>query len=132
MRLLKIIVEKHTDGYVAYPVGLKGTVVGEGDTFDEAVADITSAIKFHIETFGAEEFETEEPVLRCVHSESRRCRLVERFPVDAPKRKVIRAWEILGFRVLREGNHISMIRENPDGSRKVLTLPNHRRIKGST
>ena len=63
MRLLKIIVEKHTDGYVAYPVGLKGTVVGEGDTFDEAVADITSAIKFHIETFGAEEFETEEPVL---------------------------------------------------------------------
>ncbi len=63
MRLLKIIVEKHTDGYVSYPVGLKGTVVGEGDTFDEAVADITSAIKFHIETFGAEEFETEEPVL---------------------------------------------------------------------
>ena len=63
MRLLKIIVEKHTDGYVAYPVGLKGTVVGEGDTFDEAVADISSAIKFHIETFGAEEFETEEPVL---------------------------------------------------------------------
>ena len=63
MRLLKIIVEKHTDGYVAYPVGLKGTVVGEGDTFDEAVADITSAIKFHIQTFGAEEFETEEPVL---------------------------------------------------------------------
>ena len=63
MRLLKIIVEKHTDGYVAYPVGLKGTVVGEGDTFDDAVADITSAIKFHIETFGAEEFETEEPVL---------------------------------------------------------------------
>ena len=63
MRLLKIIVEKHTDGYVAYPVGLKGTVVGEGDTFDEAVADITSAIKFHIETFGAEEFETEEPLL---------------------------------------------------------------------
>ncbi len=62
MRLLKTIVEKHTDGYVAYPVGLKGTVVGEGDTFDEAVADISSAIKFHIETFGAEEFETEEPV----------------------------------------------------------------------
>ena len=63
MRLLKIIVEKHKDGYVAYPVGLKGTVVGEGDTFDEAVADITSAIKFHIETFGDEEFETDEPIL---------------------------------------------------------------------
>ena len=63
MRLLKIIVEKHKDGYVAYPVGLKGTVVGEGDTFDESVADITSAIKFHIETFGDEEFETDEPIL---------------------------------------------------------------------
>ena len=63
MRYLKIIVERHEDGYVAYPVGLKGTVVGEGDTFDEAVADITSAIKFHIETFGDEEFETDEPVL---------------------------------------------------------------------
>ena len=63
MRLLKIIVEKHEDGYVAYPVSLKGTVVGEGDTFDEAVADITSAIKFHIETFGDEEFETDEPIL---------------------------------------------------------------------
>ena len=63
MRLLKIIVEKHEDGYVAYPVGLKSTVVGEGDTFDEAVADITSAIKFHIETFGDEEFETDEPIL---------------------------------------------------------------------
>ena len=63
MRYLKIIVERHEDGYVAYPVGLKGTVVGEGDSFDEAVADITSAIKFHIETFGDEEFETDEPVL---------------------------------------------------------------------
>lgn len=63
MRLLKVIVEKYEEGYVAYPVGLKGTVVGEGDTFDEAVADITSAIRFHIETFGDEEFEPDEPVL---------------------------------------------------------------------
>ena len=63
MRLLKINVEKHADGYVAYPLGLKGVIVGEGDTFDEAVADITSAIEFHIETFGAEEFEAGEPIL---------------------------------------------------------------------
>ena len=48
---LKIIIEKHTDGYVAYPLGLKGTVVGEGDTYDEALADVESAIRFHIETF---------------------------------------------------------------------------------
>ncbi len=63
MQSFKIIVEKHADGYVAYPIGLKGVVVGEGDTYDQAVADVTSAIKFHIETFGAEVLETEEPVL---------------------------------------------------------------------
>ena len=63
MQSFKIIVEKHTDGYVAYPIDLKGVVVGEGDTYAQAVADVTSAIKFHIETFGAEVLETEEPVL---------------------------------------------------------------------
>ena len=63
MQSFKIIVEKHADGYVAYPIGLKGVVVGEGDTYDQAVADVTSAIKFHIETFGAEALEIEEPVL---------------------------------------------------------------------
>ncbi len=63
MHPIKVIVEKHEDGYVAYPVGLKGTVVGEGDSFEEAMADITSAIEFHIETFGSEELETDEPVL---------------------------------------------------------------------
>ena len=54
MQSFKIIVEKHTDSYVAYRIGLKGAVVGEGDTYVQAVADVTSAIKFHIETFGLE------------------------------------------------------------------------------
>ncbi len=63
MRSFKIIVEKHTEGYVAYPLGLKGVVVGEGDTYQQAIADVTSAIEFHIETFGAEVLESEEPVL---------------------------------------------------------------------
>lgn len=57
MQSFKIIVEKHTDGYVAYPLGLKGVVVGEGNTYESAVADVTSAIAFHIETFGEEVLE---------------------------------------------------------------------------
>jgi predicted RNase H-like HicB family nuclease len=54
MRQVKIIVEKHTNGYVAYPLGLKGVVVGQGSSYEEALADVKSAIRFHIETFGAE------------------------------------------------------------------------------
>lgn len=55
-----------------------------------------------------------------------------RWPVDAPQHRVIKILESLGFRIVREGNHISMVRENDDGTRTPLTLPNHRRIKGST
>ncbi|WP_448545854.1 type II toxin-antitoxin system HicA family toxin [Roseiflexus sp.] len=55
-----------------------------------------------------------------------------KFPVDAPIRKVIKALERLEFRVVREGNHIAMVRENPDGTRTPLTIPNHSQIKGST
>lgn len=54
---VKVIVEKHSDGYVAYPLGLKGVVVGEGNTYEEALNDVNSAIRFHIETFGNEVFE---------------------------------------------------------------------------
>jgi predicted RNase H-like HicB family nuclease len=53
----KVIVEKHSDGYVAYPLGLKGVIVGQGDTYEEALSDINSAIRFHIDTFGHEVFE---------------------------------------------------------------------------
>jgi predicted RNase H-like HicB family nuclease len=62
MKLIKIIVEKHLEGYVAYPLELKGAVVGEGDTYEEVLSDVKSAIKFHIETFGKEAFETEEVI----------------------------------------------------------------------
>jgi hypothetical protein len=51
-RSFKIIVEKHPDCYVAYPLGMKGIVIGEGDTSQKAINDVKSAIKFHIETFG--------------------------------------------------------------------------------
>jgi predicted RNase H-like HicB family nuclease len=57
---VKVIVEKHSDGYVAYPLGLKGVVVGDGDTYEEALTDVNSAIRFHIDTFGNEVFEDED------------------------------------------------------------------------
>lgn len=60
MQPIKIIIEKHPDGYVAYPIGIKWIIVGEGDTYEEAIADVKSAIQFHIDTFGREVLETNE------------------------------------------------------------------------
>jgi predicted RNase H-like HicB family nuclease len=70
MKLIKIIVEKHADGYVAYPLGLKDVVVGEGDTYEEALADVKSAIQFHLETFGPDIFDTDTPVLEAFVAEA--------------------------------------------------------------
>jgi predicted RNA binding protein YcfA (HicA-like mRNA interferase family) len=55
-----------------------------------------------------------------------------KFPVDAPKQKVVKTLEILGFRMIREKEHISMERTNPDGTKTPLTMPNHLKIKAST
>ena len=60
---MKIIIERHADGFVAYPLGLRGVVVGQGDTYDAALADVKSAIRFHIETFGREVLDEESAVL---------------------------------------------------------------------
>jgi predicted RNase H-like HicB family nuclease len=71
MRQIKIIVEKHPDGYVAYPLGVKGIVVGEGDTYEAALADVQSAIQFHIRAFGDQVLEIEPPVLDAFVAEAR-------------------------------------------------------------
>ena len=70
MKQFKIIVEKHPEGYVAYPLGLKGVVVGEGDSYEKALADVKSAIRFHIETFGDEVIDSESPVLEAFVAEA--------------------------------------------------------------
>ena len=71
-RTVRIIVEKHPDGYIAYPLGIiKGAVVGEGETYDEALADAKSAIRFHIKTFGKDAFDdTGSPILEAFIAEA--------------------------------------------------------------
>lgn len=70
MRKFKIIVEKHPDGYVAYPLGFKGVVVSEGNTYEEVVANIKSAIRFHIETFGEEVLEPDSQAIEVFVAEA--------------------------------------------------------------
>jgi len=57
MTHVKVVIEKHPDGYVAYPLGLKGVIVSQGNTYDEVLSEVTSAIRFHIETFGSDVIE---------------------------------------------------------------------------
>lgn len=70
-RLIQIVIEEHEDGFVAYPLGITGVIVGEGDTKDEAFKDVLSAIKFHVETFGIETLEEESPILNAYIEEVR-------------------------------------------------------------
>jgi predicted RNase H-like HicB family nuclease len=70
MLQLKVIVEKHADGYVAYPLGLKGVVVAQGETYEEALANVRSAVRFHIDTFGPSVLEDEPSVLEAFVAET--------------------------------------------------------------
>lgn len=47
-----------------------------------------------------------------------------KFPRDIPKKKALKVLEELGFQIVREGNHIAMLRKNQDGTKTPLTLPN--------
>jgi predicted RNase H-like HicB family nuclease len=70
MKHIKIVVEKHPEGYVAYPLGIQGVVVGEGDSYEEALNDVRSAILFHVETFGRGVLESESAVLEAFVAEA--------------------------------------------------------------
>ena len=70
MKQFKIVIEKHEDGYVAYPLGFNGVVVGQGDTSQDALADVRSAIRFHIESFGHEILDDQSPVLEAYVTEA--------------------------------------------------------------
>jgi predicted RNase H-like HicB family nuclease len=71
MKQLKIVVEKHPDIYVAYPLGLKGVVIGQGDSYEAALEDVKSAIQFHLDTFGPEALEVDPPILEAFVAETR-------------------------------------------------------------
>ena len=70
MKQFKIIVEKHPDGYSAYPLGLKGVIVGQGDSHEEALSDVKLAIRFHIETFGNDVIEVEPQIIEAFVAEA--------------------------------------------------------------
>ena len=71
MKQFKIVVEKHPDTYVAYPLGLKGVVIGQGETCEAALADVKAAIQFHVEAFGKEAVELDPPILEAFIAEAR-------------------------------------------------------------
>jgi len=70
MKQIKIVVEKHPDTYIAYPLGINGVVVGQGETYEAALADVKSALKFHIDTFGPDQIEIDPPVLEAFIAET--------------------------------------------------------------
>jgi predicted RNase H-like HicB family nuclease len=70
MKSIKIVVEKHSDGYIAYPLGIQGVVVGEGDTYEDALNDVRSAIAFHVETFGESVLESDSSILEAFVAEA--------------------------------------------------------------
>lgn len=71
MTQFKVIVEKHPDGYVAYPLGLKGVCVAEGDSYEQALTEVQSAIRFHLDTFGKEALqEDDSPVIEAFVAET--------------------------------------------------------------
>ncbi|MDF5736877.1 MULTISPECIES: type II toxin-antitoxin system HicB family antitoxin [unclassified Nostoc] len=70
MKQIKIIIEKHSDGYVAYPLGIKGAIVGQGNSYEEALADVKSAIRCYIEIFGKKMLEDDSPVIEVFLAEA--------------------------------------------------------------
>jgi len=63
VKVIKIVIEHTEDGYVGYPLGMKGVVVGQGDSYEEALADVTSAIEAHVREFGIRALGPKPPVV---------------------------------------------------------------------
>jgi predicted RNA binding protein YcfA (HicA-like mRNA interferase family) len=55
-----------------------------------------------------------------------------KFPVDASKNQVIKAFESLGFYIVHERESIVMTKENEDSTQTPLVMPNQLLIKSGT
>lgn len=58
-----IVIERHADGFVAYPLGVEGVVIGEGNDREAALVDVAAALKAHVDAFGVEVLDSDSPVL---------------------------------------------------------------------
>ena len=67
---IKLVIERTEDGYIAYPLGVKGVVVGQGDSYEEALADVRSAIAAHVREFGEETIRSEHPAIEAFLAET--------------------------------------------------------------
>lgn len=114
MGRFKVVVEKHADGYVAYPLGLKGVVVGEGDTYEEALADVKSAIRFHRETFGQDVLDSKSPALEVFVAETG-VAIRQRNSLSIPSRREL-------SKLLRLRDFASFVTE----STRIGAVQNHR------
>jgi predicted RNase H-like HicB family nuclease len=112
-------------------LGIKGVVVGEGDTYEEALADVQSALRFHVESFGPEVIEAQPDVIEAFVAETA---VDNSGPVSGrcPATKGPSGLRAAGLQNSPGTEQISMVRVNEDGSETPLTLPNHLRIKEST
>ena len=57
--------------------------------------------------------------------------MISKFPAEAPKKSVIKTLKNLGFEIVREKEHISMVRIETNGKKTPLTMPNHSIINGA-
>ena len=67
---IKVIIERTEDGYVAYPLWIKGVVVGQGDSYEEALADVRSAIRAHVREFGIDSVRPDSPAIEAFVAEA--------------------------------------------------------------
>ena len=67
---IKVVIERDEDAYVAYPLGMKGVVVAQGDSYDEVLADVRSAIQAHIKQFGPDSLPSDGPTLEAFIAET--------------------------------------------------------------